>query len=88
MESGENIQARTWRERNGLTTERLAELVGYTRMSIYWFERGVTPPNRNAKSGNAKDREIKPWVWQRYRRACGDIDAVMNGREKGQEFKW
>ena len=40
--------ARVWRERNELTTEQLAGLIGYTKVSIYWFERGTTPPNRTA----------------------------------------
>lgn len=88
MQSDEHKAARAWRERVGLSAAELADKVGYTRMSIYWFERGETPPNRNSKSGNAADRSIKPWVWQRYRRACGDVDAEMFGREKGQEFKW
>lgn len=66
----------------------LAEHIGYTRMSIYWFERGETPPLRNAKSGNENDRAIKPWIWQRYRRTCGDLDAELRGRKKGARFAW
>lgn len=84
----EHEKARAWRIRINLKPEELAERIGYTRMSIYWFERGQTPPNRNAKSGNASDREIKPWVWERYRRACGDLDAEMFGRKKGVRFDW
>jgi len=80
--------ARVWRERNGLTTEQLAGLIGYTKISIYWFERGTTPPNRNAASGNPSDRRIKPWVWQRFKRACGDLDAELHGRRKGKVFDW
>lgn len=81
-------KAKAWRETLGLTPEQLAEKIGYTRMSIYWFERGETPPNRNAKSGNGNDRTHKPWVWMRYKRACGDYDAEINGRKKGEKFKW
>lgn len=84
----EHQKAKAWRERLEMSPEELAEKVGYTRMSIYWFERGETPPNRNAKSGNAADRQIKPWVMQRYRRACGDLDAEMRGRKKGVKFEW
>lgn len=84
----EHQKARAWRERVGLSPEQLAEHIGYTRQAIYWFERGETPPNRNAKSGNAADRAHKPWVWLRYRRACGDLDAEMFGRKKGQVFAW
>lgn len=81
-------KARAWREHLGLSPQQLAEHTGYTRQSIYWFERGETPPSRNAKSGNADDRTIKPWVFQRYRRACGDLDAQLRGRKKGKEFAW
>lgn len=84
----EHKRAKAWRERTGLTPDQLAEHIGYTRMSIYWFERGETPPNRNAKSGNANDRAHKPWVWLRYKRACGDLDAEMFGRRKGARFDW
>jgi len=84
----EHEKARAWRVRLGLSPEELAEHIGYTRMSIYWFERGQTPPNRNAKSGNAADRAIKPWVWLRYKRACGDLDAQIRGRKKGVRFDW
>lgn len=84
----EHEKARAWRIRIKLKPEELAERIGYTRMSIYWFERGQTPPNRNAKSGNAADREVKPWIWQRYKRACGDLDAEMFGRKKGVRFDW
>ena len=84
----EHAKARAWRERIGMTPEQLAEHIGYTRMSIYWFERGETPPQRNAKGGNPDDRAHKPWVWMRYRRACGDLDAQMFGRKKGRTFAW
>jgi transcriptional regulator with XRE-family HTH domain len=84
----EHEQARAWRERIGLTAEQLADRTGYTRQAIYWFERGETPPMRNAKSGNAADRRHKPWVWLRYKRACGDVDAEMFGRKKGAAFSW
>lgn len=86
--AAEHKKARAWRERLGLTPEQLATQLGYTRMSIYWFERGETPPNRNAKSGNAGDRSIKPWIWQRYKRTCGDLDAELFGRKKGSKFEW
>lgn len=84
----EHSKARAWRIRNGMTPDQLAELTGYTRASIYWFERGETPPLRNAKGGNPDDRKHKPWVLQRYRRACGDLDAEMHGRKRGVKFQW
>ena len=81
-------KAKAWRIRLGLTTEQLADATGYTAITIYWFERGITPPQRNAKSGNNADRAHKDWVWTRYMRACGDVDAEMLGRKKGEKFAW
>lgn len=83
-----HAKAKAWRLRLGLTTEQLEQLTGYTAITIYWFERGETPPKRNAKGGNANDRAHKEWVWLRYQRACGDVDAEINGRVKGEKFKW
>lgn len=83
----EHAKSTKWRERLGLSKDELSKRTGYSCEAIYWFERGETPPNRNAKSGS-KSREQKPWVWQRYKRACGDVDAEINGRKKGEIFKW
>jgi transcriptional regulator with XRE-family HTH domain len=83
-----HAKAKAWRLRLGLTSEQLEKLTGYTAITIYWFERGETPPRRNDKGGNANDRRIKDWVFQRYERACGDVDAEINGRVKGEKFKW
>lgn len=81
-------KATAWRIRLGFTAAELAERTGYTEITIYWFERGETPPKRNAKGGNSDDRAIKPWVWCRWQRACGDVDAEINGRKAGEKFKW
>ena len=72
--------ARLWRERLGYTRDQLAELIGYAPETIFWFEKGTTPPGRGAK-GN---EPIKPWVWLRYQRACQGLDAEVNG----VKFKW
>jgi DNA-binding XRE family transcriptional regulator len=81
-------RAEAWRERLGLTKEQLADLTGFTAITIYWFERGETPPKRNAKGGHENDRRIKDWVWMRWQRACGDVDAEINGRVAGEKFRW
>lgn len=72
----------------GLTQDQLAQATGYTAISIYWFERGETPPQRNAKGGNPENRDIKDWVFLRYQNACGNVDAEMFGRKQGEKFKW
>jgi transcriptional regulator with XRE-family HTH domain len=81
----EHEKARAWREARNLTVERLAELSGYSTVSIYWFERGLTPPMRNAKGGHARDRAHKPWVFLRYKLACGAVDRML---KTGKSFDW
>ena len=73
--------AREWRERHGLTRAQLAEATGYASMTIYWMERGETPPGRG---GDGNSHPIQPWVWLRYQRACQGLDAEL----KGVKFSW
>lgn len=77
-------KATRWREELNLSPVELAKALGYSPSAIYWFERGETPPNRNSKSGS-KSRDIKPWVWLRYKRACAGLDAEIKSRKK---FGW
>lgn len=81
----EHEAAAAWRRRRGLTPAQLAELTGYSKEAIYWAERGETPPNRNHKSGNTKDRVIKSYVWQRYKNACAGVDRFL---KSGKSFDW
>jgi DNA-binding XRE family transcriptional regulator len=85
MQSNEHHRARQWRDRHGLSTRELAELTGYSVEAIFWFEKGLTPPNRNAKGGRAKDRKHKAWVMLRYRLACAAIDQQLR---TGKTFDW
>ena len=82
----EHARASQWAEANGFTgtagRERLSELTGYSGLSIWWFFKGQVPPSRGAK------RKPKPWVWLRFKRACGDIDAEIRGRKAGSRFDW
>ena len=81
----EHYKAKQWRERLDLSLAQLAELTGYSTITIRWFEKGVTPPRRRAKSGNDHDRTIADWVWQRYKRACQAIDHELR---TGKGFDW
>ena len=83
-------KSKAWRVARGLSQKQLAELTGYTEITIYWFERGETPPRTKAHSAgsNAGDRRIKEWVWRRWQRACGDVDAELVGRKAGEKFAW
>ena len=74
-----------WLDKNGLSLTELSERTGYAYQTVWWFTQGKTPPKRNA---DEKDRRIKDWVWLRFKRACGDVDATLNGRNKGDEFAW
>ena len=85
MKRNEHHKAKSWRESHQLSVDQLSQLTGYSDKSIYWFERGETPPQRNAKGGNADDRRIKDWVWQRYKMACAGVQA---GLKSGQGFDW
>lgn len=78
----ESEKARAWREKLGITPKELADATGYSALAIYWFERGETPPARNMKSGSTS-REIKPWVWLRYKMACAGYE-----RSRGKQFDW
>lgn len=78
----EFARARRWRESLGLSQHELGEQIGYSRMSVYWFEEGKTPPVRQ----KPKDaRTINPWVWQRYRLACAGLAAQLEARRR---FDW
>ena len=83
-------KARAWRVARGLTQKQLADLTGYAEMAIYWFERGQVPPRtrKHPSGSNADDREIREWVWKRWQRACGDVDAELVGRKAGETFSW
>lgn len=68
-------RARAWRESLELTQAQLGEKIGYARETVWWFERGATPPNR----GNGASGKIKPWVWLRYKMACAGYAASIGG---------
>lgn len=79
-------KARAWRLAHNLTPEELSQLIGYSKESIFWMEKGLTP-ERTHKNSRFKpdDRAIKPWVWRRYMMACAGIDAELR---TGKVFDW
>lgn len=66
-------KAKAWRLAHEWSLDDLSQKTGYSRESIYWFERGQTP------TGQAH----AAWVWQRYRMTCAGVQAEMNGK-----FDW
>ena len=79
-------QARLWRKSLKLSVAKLAELSGYSAISIYCFEWGRTP-ERTAKhiAGKAKSGKIKATVWTRYRNTCAGVQAQLKA---GRQFDW
>lgn len=75
-------RARRWRESLGLSQAELGEQLGYSQMSVYWFEAGKMPPIRGKPNA---DRRQKPWVWQRYKLACAGLASQISTRKK---FSW
>jgi len=79
-------QARAWRKSLHLSVAKLAELSGYSAISIYCMEWGRTP-ERTARhiAGKQKAGKIKPAVWQRYRNTCAGVEAQLRN---GKQFNW
>ncbi len=67
-------RAKRWRNARGWTLDDLADLTGYSRSSIFWFERGVGPTGKR----------IDEFAWHRYKRICHSIDVDKTGTA----FKW
>lgn len=80
LDSSEFSKAKAWRLRNEMNPAQLGESIGWSQESVYLFEKGQLPKGR---AGG-----IKPWTWLRYKRACGDLDAELNGRKRGKVFEW
>jgi hypothetical protein len=85
----EHVKAREWRERLNLTPKQLADLSGYSVPSIWWFERGLTPPrNKKHMAGEARtprERQIRWFIWQRYKMVCSAVEAQIKSQRK---FDW
>lgn len=78
--AAEHRKAAQWRESLGLTQEKLGQLIGYAKATVYWMERGRTAPTGLVKSG-----PIPANVWLRYKRACAGLDAEARGQ---RVFGW
>lgn len=75
-------RARQWRESLNLSTTQLGDHVGLSRLAIDYYEKGHMPPKAD------KVAPIPDRIWFRYKRLCGDLDAQVNGRKKGEAFRW
>lgn len=77
----EHEKAKAWRLKRGLSVKELAELTGYSGVSIFWFERGTTP----TRPGKTRYKDIAEQVWQRYKMACAAVDTQL---ETNKKFRW
>ena len=77
----EHTQAKRWREAHGLSREKLAELTGFSRETIYWYEQGVQPPSKTTGGGNKTPK----WIMQRFKLACSGVDQFLR---TGEKFDW
>lgn len=78
-------KAKRWRERTGLSHDQLAELVGYSRESIFLFEKGFVYDERGRTArGKVRTRATNERAFHRYRMACAGVHATLNG----STFNW
>lgn len=77
-------KAKAWRKKHGLTVEQLSERAGYSRESIYLFEKGFTYVGRT-RGNTIKKRDIDEQAWRRYRMACAGVHAELRNPRK---FNW
>ena len=79
-------QARAWRKSLNLSVAKLAELTGYSTISIYGFEWGRTPTRTAAHiAGKQKSKPIPARIWQRYRNTCAGVASQLRA---GKQFDW
>ena len=74
-------RARAWRNKLGWSMDKLSELTGYSVSSIWWFERGQSPPPR----GSDAPGKINVYSWQRYKRCCHSVAVEQRA---GKQFDW
>jgi hypothetical protein len=68
-------KAKAWREKVGLTVPDLEKLSGFSRESIYDFER----------DRRSDGKPIGEFSWHRYRLVCAAVEQQM---KTGKEFEW
>lgn len=81
-----HAKAKSWRESLSLSIADLAKLSGYSEVTLYWFEKGLTPPRTAAHiAGKQKSKAIPKAVWQRYRNVCAGVEAQIKA---GKQFNF
>lgn len=80
----ESERAKKWRQKMKLTVDELADAIGFSKETIYLFEKGFTYDGRDARD-RVKKRDLSEERWQRYRMACAGVAAQ---KETGKPFRW
>lgn len=77
--AGESAQAKAWRAKMRLTMDELAKLTGYSRESIFLFERGT----------NSLGKPHAPHAWRRYKLACLAVRVLRHYKiESVDQWSW
>lgn len=72
-------QAKAWRSRMRLTMDQLSALTGYSRESIFLFERGT----------NSAGKPHAPHAWRRYKLACLAVRVMIQNQIKNvDQWSW
>lgn len=84
--STQTSKAIDWRKARGLSLDQLAAMTGYSKVTLYWYFRGLTPP-RTAKhiAGKQKSKAIGDAEWQRFKNICAGIEYQL---QQGKQFNW
>jgi transcriptional regulator with XRE-family HTH domain len=82
----QTTKATGWRKRHKLSLDQLAIMTGYSKVTLYWYFRGLTPP-RTAKhiAGKQKSKPIGDPEWLRFRNICAGVEYQIKN-SKG--FNW
>lgn len=70
----EHDKAKQWRLAHNWSLDDLAELTGYSRTSIVFFERGINPLGK----------PIDEFAFYRFKKICHSIEAGL----RDETFKW
>ena len=77
-------KATVWLRQLGLTIDQLAQLTGYSVVTLRWYFKGMTPP-RTAKhiAGKQKSKPIEAPEWRRFSNICAGVEYQM---KRGKQF--
>jgi hypothetical protein len=79
-------KATEWRKAQNLSLDQLADLTGYSKVTLYWYFRGLTPPRtKKHVAGRQKSKPIGEAEWTRFRNICAGVEYQL---KNGRMFEW